>query len=57
MQGTLLQQSAVEAHVSPPLRQVPMAWHRGTPSGSSWHAPELPVAPQQSFGADEMLQA
>ncbi len=55
-QGTRSQQSADDAHVSATLRQVPSPWHRGTPSGSSWQAPELPTAPQQSFRADEMLQ-
>ena len=55
--GTLLQQSPVNAHVSPPLRQVPIPWHRGTPSGSRTQASGSPTAPQQLLGAVEMLHA
>jgi hypothetical protein len=56
-QGVPLQQSAAEAQVSPAWRQGPPALQRGTPSASSWQAPELPTAPQQSSRADEMLHA
>ncbi len=57
-QGVLLQQSSVEAQVSPGLRQVsPRPLQRGMPSGSSWQTPPLaPRPPQQSARADEMLQ-
>jgi len=55
-QGALLQQSPVEAHVSPPARHGP-APQRGTPRGSSWQASELPTAPQQLFGAEETTHA
>jgi hypothetical protein len=56
-QGTLLQQSPVNAHVSPPARHPGMPLQRGTPSGSRTQAPELPVAPQQLLGEDDTLQA
>jgi hypothetical protein len=55
-QGTPLQQSPEKAQVSPPCRHA-TALQRGTPKGSSWHAPELPGAPQQSLGADETTHA
>lgn len=51
-----LQQSPENAHVSPFCRHA-AALHRGTPSASSWHASELPGAPQQSFGAEETTHA
>ena len=55
-QGVLLQQSSVEAQVSPGSRQVsPKPLQRGMPSGSSWQTPLLaPSPPQQSARADEM---
>jgi hypothetical protein len=52
-----LQQSPSKAQFPPASTHAPMAWHRGTPSLSSWHAPELPGAPQQSFRADEIEHA
>jgi hypothetical protein len=55
-QGAPLQQSPENAQVSPDGRH-PVARHRGTPSWSSWQAPELPGAPQQSLGADDTTQA
>src|SRR6185436_11222235 len=55
--STLLQQSPVKAHVSPCARHPGMPLQRGTPSGSSTQAPELPGAPQQLLGADDTLHA
>jgi hypothetical protein len=55
-QGTPLQQSPLNAHVSPPGRHA-AALHRGTPRESSWHASELPTAPQQLLGADDTTHA
>ena len=55
-QGAPLQQSPLNAHVSPPGRHVD-ALQRGTPRRSSWHASELPTAPQQLLGADDTTQA
>ena len=55
MQGSWLQQSPVYEHTSPAFTHAESAWQRGTPRGSSWQAPELPGAPQQSLRADEML--
>ena len=52
-----LQQSSSKAHEAPSLTHAPMAWQRGMPSLSSWHAPELPGAPQQSLRADEIAHA
>jgi hypothetical protein len=51
------QQSLSNAHAPPAFTQAPSAWHRGTPSLSSWQAPELPGAPQQSLRADEIAHA
>jgi hypothetical protein len=51
-----LQQSPSNAQALPGFTHA-MAWHRGTPSLSSWQAPELPTAPQQSLRAEEMEQA
>jgi hypothetical protein len=48
-----LQQSTLYAQACPVITQAVIAWQRGTPFGSSWHAPELPGAPQQSLRADE----
>jgi hypothetical protein len=57
-QGAPSQQSAADAHVSPPGRHVvPRPLQRGTPSASSWHTPELPTPAQQLFRADETPQA
>ena len=55
--GLPLQQSPVYAHVSVGFLHAVIVWQRGTPTGSSWHAPELPGAPQQSSRDDEMLHA
>jgi hypothetical protein len=52
-----LQQSASNAHAAPAVTHAPTAWHLGTPSLSSWQAPELPGAPQQSLRADEIEHA
>jgi hypothetical protein len=51
------QQSTSNAHAPPALTHAPTAWQRGTPSLSSWQAPELPGAPQQSLRAEEMEHA
>lgn len=55
-QGAPLQQLPENAHVSPACRHG-AALQRGTPRRSSWHASELPTAPQQSLGAEETTQA
>jgi hypothetical protein len=52
-----LQQSPSKAQAAPPPAQASRAWHRGTPSASSWQAPEFPGAPQQSLRADEFAHA
>jgi hypothetical protein len=52
-----LQQSPSKAQFPPASMHASMVLHRGTPSLSSWHAPELPGAPQQSFLADEIEHA
>jgi hypothetical protein len=52
-----LQQFASNAQCPPALTQPPSAWQRGTPRLSSWHAPELPGAPQQSLRAEEIAHA
>jgi hypothetical protein len=56
--GKLLQQSSVDAQLSPGSRQVsPKPLQRGIPSGSSWQTPPFaPRPPQQSARAEEMLQ-
>src|SRR5882724_7368339 len=45
-QGVLLQQSSVEAQVSPGSRQLsPRPLQRGMPSGSSWQTPPFAPSP------------
>jgi len=58
-QGTSSQQSAAEAQLSPPTRQLlPSPLQRGTPSWSVSQMPPLaPSPPQQSARAEEMLHA
>ncbi len=55
MHGAPLQQSPLKAQAWPAIAHMPSAMHRGMPSLSSWQAPELPGAPQQSLRVDEML--
>ena len=51
------QQSIEDEQISPAAWHAERPLQRGTPKGSSWQAPLLPVAPQQLLRELEMLQA